>query len=361
MQRMYVGEVCAFRSSLQVEFRSLHSRAHSSDHPPQNEPGPSGSSQQRQRATANRSDTRRQRREREWHERERLQRQSTVGVFMVLLRVCRLTGREKLAPRPPPVSLPTPPPTQNHSTNCHRVLPVARQPYREPSQRHDLGRMKHECIHCGALHWLSERSTGNGSSNAHPLFTMCCNQGEIELLAMEPPPEGLTYLFTAATPQANRFHQHTRQYNAALAFTSLGVEVDNTVNEGGGGPPTFRIHGEMHHQLGSLLPRHGERPVYVQLYIYDPSFEIDAAQWISFPNQKAVFPWSGTIPDAWAHKPMPNPNNVKFVSVTGIFAGTRIVGALKRFRVDIASVTFLGTAPPVYTTQGKYTSSCLIA
>ena len=50
---------------------------------------------------------------------------------------------------------------------------------------------------------------------------------------------------------------------------SLGAKVDNTVNTGGGGPPTFRIHGELRHQLGSLLPRDGERPVYAQLYIYD--------------------------------------------------------------------------------------------
>jgi len=56
---------------------------------------------------------------------------------------------------------------------------------------------------------------------------------------MAPPPEQLAYFFTAATPQADRFRQNIRQYNAALAFTSLGVEVDNSVNEGGGGPPTF--------------------------------------------------------------------------------------------------------------------------
>ena len=33
----------------------------------------------------------------------------------------------------------------------------------------------------------------------------------------------------------------------ALAFTSLGVKVDDTVNTGGGDPPTFCIHGELHH------------------------------------------------------------------------------------------------------------------
>ena len=74
----------------------------------------------------------------------------------------------------------------------------------------------------------------------------------------------------APTPQADRFRQHICQYNAALAFTSLGVEVDNSINEGGGGPPTFCIHGELCHWLGSLLPRHGDRPTYAQLYIYDP-------------------------------------------------------------------------------------------
>ena len=130
--------------------------------------------------------------------------------------------------------------------------------------------MDHVYRHCGALHWLLERSTGSGSSNAHPLFAMCCSCGDIELPPVAPPPEQLSYFFTAPTPQADRFRQHIRQYNAALAFTSLGVEVDNSINEGGGGPPTFRIHGELCHRLGSLLPRHGDRPTYAQLYIYDP-------------------------------------------------------------------------------------------
>jgi len=54
---------------------------------------------------------------------------------------------------------------------------------------------------------------------------------------------------------------------------------------------------------------------------------------------------------------MPNPNVVKFISVTGVLAGMRVVGALKRFHVDIASVTFLGPAPPTYTTQSEYPNS----
>ena len=131
---------------------------------------------------------------------------------------------QKPAARPPPILLPTPLSTQNPGTNhgltrTRRILPVARQPYHEPPQS---------------------------------------------------PPADLSYLFTAATPQADRFREHIHQYNAALAFTSLGVEVDNSVNEGGGGPPTFHIHGELCHRLGSLLPCNGDRPTYTQLYIYDP-------------------------------------------------------------------------------------------
>ncbi|KAF9642664.1 hypothetical protein BDM02DRAFT_3192855 [Thelephora ganbajun] len=44
---------------------------------------------------------------------------------------------------------------------------------------------------------------------------------------MAPPPEQLAYLFTKTAPQANKIYQNFRQYNAALAFTLLRVEVDN--------------------------------------------------------------------------------------------------------------------------------------
>jgi len=62
------------------------------------------------------------------------------------------------------------------------------------------------------------------------------------------------------TPSAPSVCQNIHQYNTALAFTLLRVEVDNSVNEGGGGPPTFQIHGKLCHRLGSLTPLHGDRP-----------------------------------------------------------------------------------------------------
>lgn len=80
------------------------------------------------------------------------------------------------------------------------------------------------------------------------------------------------------------------------------------------------------------------------------SFDIDAWQWVSFGNQKVPFLWSGTIPSGWTSKPMPNPNFPKFVSINGTLLGMRDAGALKRFHVEILSVTFLGSAPPVQPT-----------
>jgi len=151
----------------------------------------------------------------------------------------------------------------------HSRVPVARRQYVEPVARHDLGRMEHVCPKCRALHWLDERVQKTGSTNRHPLFGMCCGDGSIVLPAPAPPPDPLRRLFSASTPEAQQFREHIRQYNAALSFTSLGAKIDDSVNRGGGGPPVFKIQGELHHQIGSLLPSQGDAPVYAQLYIID--------------------------------------------------------------------------------------------
>ena len=64
-----------------------------------------------------------------------------------------------------------------------------------------------------------------------------------------------------------------RQYNSMFAFTSLGVDIDRSVNTGRG-PYIFRINGVVHHHIGSLIPVEGNRPQYAQLYIYDTANEV---------------------------------------------------------------------------------------
>jgi hypothetical protein len=69
--------------------------------------------------------------------------------------------------------------------------------------------------------------------------------------------------------QAKEFRKNIGQYNTALSFMSLGVKEDQSINNGGS-PPIFRIHGELCHCAGALLPWEGHNPMYAQLYIYEP-------------------------------------------------------------------------------------------
>ena len=81
------------------------------------------------------------------------------------------------------------------------------------------------------------------------------------------PPEPLYRLLTSSEPETVQFRKNICQYNAAFAFTSLGVEMDDRLI--GHGYRPFQIHGEIYHQIGTLEPAPGDRPVYAQHYLYD--------------------------------------------------------------------------------------------
>jgi hypothetical protein len=66
----------------------------------------------------------------------------------------------------------------------------------------------------------------------------------------------------------NAFRTRIRNYNNALAFSSLGVLIDQSV-AGQSGVYTFRIQGELVHRIGSLLPHQGELPRFSQIHIHD--------------------------------------------------------------------------------------------
>ncbi|KZP09647.1 hypothetical protein FIBSPDRAFT_900326 [Athelia psychrophila] len=124
------------------------------------------------------------------------------------------------------------PPHRTRAQHAGNALPPARQPYREPAARHDLGRMDVPCRHCGALHWIGKRV--GKSSVTSPDFGLCCDHGQVVLDALEDPPHTLWQLFLGATPQSCEFLDNIRQYNTAFAFTSLGVSQDHAVNQGVG-------------------------------------------------------------------------------------------------------------------------------
>jgi hypothetical protein len=52
-------------------------------------------------------------------------------------------------------------------------------------------------------------------------------------------------------------------------MTSTGKTTDPTINEGGGAPYSYVLHGELIHQAGSVLPFLDRDLTYSQLYIHD--------------------------------------------------------------------------------------------
>nr|CAZ96142.1 conserved hypothetical protein [Saccharum hybrid cultivar R570] len=125
------------------------------------------------------------------------------------------------------------------------------------------------CPHCGARFWLEEQVRGCRTTN--PVYNRCCRGGSIVLPSYRPPPQPLLHLLTREDP--SHFFDNIRRYNSMFAMTSMGVKVINAINDGHG-PYVFKISGQLCHRVGSLIPAHGKRPEYCQLYIFDTGNEI---------------------------------------------------------------------------------------
>ncbi|PIA50920.1 hypothetical protein AQUCO_01100021v1 [Aquilegia coerulea] len=144
-----------------------------------------------------------------------------------------------------------------------------------PKERHYLGKMDVICPSCFAYHWLDERLTK--STKKKSFFGMCCLQGKIKLSLLTPLPSAIKLLYEGRNSLARSFRKDIRFYNAANAFSSLGVSMDKRILKGRG-PTSFTIHGQLSHQIGSLLPESNKSPSYSQLYIYDPHIALECRQ-----------------------------------------------------------------------------------
>ncbi|KIJ08898.1 hypothetical protein PAXINDRAFT_18006 [Paxillus involutus ATCC 200175] len=157
-----------------------------------------------------------------------------------------------------PPNEPPHPPNVNRNQGRRQPMPPGGRPYREPVERNNLGLMNVECSECHALHFDCEKLTK--SLRGQIFFGMCYLQGLVKLPALPEWPATLRNLFQ----DDQDFKNKIRQYNSALAFTSLGVEVDRHTVQGSG-PAAFRIHGALYHLMGSLLPPDGRDPTCAQL------------------------------------------------------------------------------------------------
>lgn len=75
---------------------------------------------------------------------------------------------------------------------------------------------------------------------------MCCNHGKVRLDTYPEPPQALRQLYVGDDPSAESFLENICQYNAALAFTSLGADVVSSINNGRGCISS-------NHRVGTLL------------------------------------------------------------------------------------------------------------
>jgi hypothetical protein len=144
-------------------------------------------------------------------------------------------------------------------------VPKALRPLHPNLRRHDLGPRDIQCPECAAFHWKGDMWGSSTTRTAR--FGSCCNEGDKILTRIMDPPEPLYRLLTSAAAEAIQFRDNIRRYNAAFAFTSLGVKMDDRLTGNGFRP--FQIHGETYHQIGTLDPEPGNRPVYAQHYLYD--------------------------------------------------------------------------------------------
>lgn len=106
----------------------------------------------------------------------------------------------------------------------------------------------------------------NHSSNrASPTFSICCAHGKVLLPPLTEPPLYLLNLYTSSESDAISFRKNIRRYNNILACTSFGANIDTFQGQG---VSNFRIHGQVYHRIGSLLPEEGHQPAFAQLYIH---------------------------------------------------------------------------------------------
>ncbi|XP_054085231.1 uncharacterized protein LOC128921483 [Zeugodacus cucurbitae] len=112
-----------------------------------------------------------------------------------------------------------------------------------------IGQMSVVCQYCNAVKFKNEPSG------------LCCAGGKVKLPELLPPPQPLFPLLYG------HFLKHTKMYNDSFQMTSFGGEIVNEQNYN----PTFKVHGQIFHLAGSLLPHPDQEHKYLQIYFLGDS------------------------------------------------------------------------------------------
>ncbi|KAJ1701662.1 hypothetical protein LUZ63_001441 [Rhynchospora breviuscula] len=137
----------------------------------------------------------------------------------------------------------------------------------------DFGDPDEVCTHCHARFWYEERCLKTSTVEL-PAYSLCCRNGRVKLHEFDHIPQTLSNLLDPNNgADSKHFIENIRIYNSMFAFTSVDVQIDESLNTGRG-PYVFRVSGQLCHLLGSLLPSDDDPPRFAQLYMYDTENEI---------------------------------------------------------------------------------------
>lgn len=115
--------------------------------------------------------------------------------------------------------------------------------------------MDQECNYCNALKFKNETAG------------MCCSSGKVILPPLSLPPEPFKSLMSGEGAESKLFLKHIRKCNCCFQMTSFGANIiNNTDSRGCNFDSTFKIQGQVYHQIGSLMPMPAERPKFLQIY-----------------------------------------------------------------------------------------------
>ncbi|GJZ46053.1 DNA helicase [Tanacetum coccineum] len=162
----------------------------------------------------------------------------------------------------------------NVNSNCRqqkadnaKIISKASSTSQAPYECTHLGKCECVCRHCGAMFWECERHT-KSVSRREPEYSKCCHGGRVSLCAVPEYPQYIKELY-----KNRHFIENIRAYNQMFSMTSLGVNVDTSINDGKG-PYVFRVSGQIYHWIGSMCPDNDATPRFLQLYIYDTENEV---------------------------------------------------------------------------------------
>ena len=133
--------------------------------------------------------------------------------------------------------------------------------------------MTYTCSICNAKLWENEARVGNANLKL-TAYSMCCGRGKVMLPDPPHPPRLILDLLTNNSQYSRTFIENIRSYNQMFSFTSMGGRIDTNINNRGRGPFVFRLNGQNHHSIGSLLPETGKPPKFCQLSIVDTKNEV---------------------------------------------------------------------------------------